>query len=148
MQTSMVSLSKKASILDLELTCAEYLASILQFVSHHEVQVQIEVVLFQGSWSGTAVEHTLNSIAFFSLYNLIVDIIVHFNDTYKHLEWLLTIPVVLAFLSAPLSGWLADAKFGNYVVFRAGAVLLFISTVINCLLYWSWKKWFGTTAMC
>ena len=38
------------------------------------------------------------------------------------------------FCLPPLSGWLADAKFGNYKVFRAGAVLLFISTVINCLL--------------
>ena len=37
-------------------------------------------------------------------------------------------------VSAPLSGWLADAKFGNYKVFIVGAVLLFISTVMNCLL--------------
>ena len=48
--------------------------------------------------------------------------------------WLLSIPVVLALVAAPLSGWLADAKFGNYKVFRFGVVLLFISTVINCLL--------------
>ena len=41
---------------------------------------------------------------------------------------------VLVVVSAPLSGWLADAKFGNYKVFIVGAVLLFISTVINCLL--------------
>ena len=38
-------------------------------------------------------------------------------------------------VSAPLSEWLADAKFGNYSVFRAGAVLSFISMVMNsCLL--------------
>ena len=43
-------------------------------------------------------------------------------------------PLFVTLLSAPLSGWLADAKFGNYKVFRAGAVLLFISTVINCLM--------------
>ena len=41
---------------------------------------------------------------------------------------------VLVVVSAPLSGWLADAKFGNYKVFIVGVVLLFISTVINCLL--------------
>ena len=41
---------------------------------------------------------------------------------------------VLVVVSAPLSGWLADAKFGNYKVFRVGAVLLFISAVMNCLL--------------
>ena len=41
---------------------------------------------------------------------------------------------VLVVVAAPLSGWLADAKFGSYKVFIVGAVLLFISTVINCLL--------------
>ena len=41
---------------------------------------------------------------------------------------------VLVVVSAPLSGWLADAKFGNYKVFIVGAVLLFISAVLNCLL--------------
>ena len=48
-------------------------------------------------------------------------------------KWLF-LPLVMVFMSAPLSGWLADAKFGNYRVFRFGVVLLFISTVINCLL--------------
>ena len=43
------------------------------------------------------------------------------------------IPVLTVVVSAPLSGWLADAKFGNYKVFRVGAVLLFIVTVMNCL---------------
>ena len=51
------------------------------------------------------------------------------------LKWSLsTTSVLLVVVSAPLSGWLADAKFGNYKVFRVGAVLLFISTVMNCLL--------------
>ena len=49
-------------------------------------------------------------------------------------NWLFSIPLVMALVAAPLSGWLADAKFGNYKVFRFGAVLLFISTVMNCLL--------------
>ena len=52
---------------------------------------------------------------------------------YSPLRWLVIIPALVAFLSAPLFGWLADAKFGNYKVFRAGTVLLFISTVLNCL---------------
>ena len=51
------------------------------------------------------------------------------------LKWSLSITSVLSgVVSAPLSGWLADAKFGNYKVFRVGAVLLFISAVMNCLL--------------
>ena len=49
-------------------------------------------------------------------------------------KWLFSTPLVMVFMSAPLSGWLADAKFGNYRLFRFGVVLLFIFTVINCLL--------------
>ena len=50
------------------------------------------------------------------------------------LNWSLSIPsILIMFVSAPLSGWLADAKFGNYKVFRVGAVLLFISAVMFCL---------------
>ena len=49
-------------------------------------------------------------------------------------NWLGLIPLSAAMFIAPLSGWLADAKFGNYRVFRAGTVLLFMSTMINCLL--------------
>ena len=49
-------------------------------------------------------------------------------------NWLTFIILSVALLSAPLSGWLADAKFGNYTVFRFGVVLLFIFTVSNCLL--------------
>ena len=50
------------------------------------------------------------------------------------LQWLIFVPAAVAFVSAPLSGWLADTKLGNYKVFRVGAVLLFIATVMNCLL--------------
>ena len=49
------------------------------------------------------------------------------------INWLVSIPITLILVSAPLSGWLADAKFGNYKVFRVGAVVLFICTVMNCL---------------
>ena len=45
----------------------------------------------------------------------------------------LLIPLFFALVSAPLSGWLADARLGNYKVFRFGIVLLFISAVMNCL---------------
>ena len=56
----------------------------------------------------------------------------HVNPS-TSLKLLLLIPVLVGIASAPLSGWLADAKFGNYNVFRVGAVLLFIATVMNCL---------------
>ena len=55
--------------------------------------------------------------------------------SHDSIYWLSLIPLSMAFLIAPLSGWLADAKFGNYRVFMAGVVLLFSSTVLNCLLF-------------
>ena len=55
------------------------------------------------------------------------------SDLSVPINWLFSIPITLIFVTAPLSGWLADAKFGNYKVFRVGAVVLFICTVMNCL---------------
>ena len=49
-------------------------------------------------------------------------------------KWWILAPIAVALISAPLLGWLADAKFGNYKVFKFGAVLLFVSTVMNCLM--------------
>ena len=69
-------------------------------------------------------------------------------------DWLFAIPVTFAFVSAPLSGWLADGKFGNYKVFRVGVVLLFFSAVINCLflileaLVWSNNNVFKIIHLC
>ncbi len=45
-------------------------------------------------------------------------------------HWLLVIPVLVILISA--SGWLANAKLGNYRVFSVGCVLLFVSTVFLC----------------
>ena len=56
------------------------------------------------------------------------------HDPSAFKSWLIVIPLLVVFVSAPLSGWLADAKFGNYKVFRVGVVLLFISAVLNCFL--------------
>ena len=40
--------------------------------------------------------------------------------------------VGLCIFSAPFSGWLADARYGNFKVFKAGSVLSFIATVMAC----------------
>ena len=48
-------------------------------------------------------------------------------------RWILA-PIAVTLISAPLLGWLANAKFGNYKVFKFGAVLLFVSTVMNRLI--------------
>ena len=55
------------------------------------------------------------------------------NIAYAPSKWFLLISMMITLVSAPLSGWLADTKLGNYKVFRVGVVLLFISTVMNCL---------------
>ena len=77
---------------------------------------------------------TLISFVLSSLYYTFVESSIHYlNDLSTPMKWLLLITILVGFVSAPLFGWLADTKFGNYKVFKVGAVSLFITTVINCL---------------
>ena len=59
------------------------------------------------------------------------------TDNIEFNENLLWIPVIVAmcvsFLCAPLSGWLADARLGNYKVFKIGCVFLFFASVLACV---------------
>ena len=64
-------------------------------------------------------------------FNSIVDIIDRVKGSTR---LLMVIPVVIACSSAVLAGWLSDMKFGNYRVFKAGVILLFIYNVLNCFL--------------
>ena len=66
-------------------------------------------------------------------FSLQVQTVILSKDTSTLSTLYLLIPVIFAFVSAPVSGWLADAKLGNYKVFRVSVVLLFISAVMNCL---------------
>ncbi len=43
--------------------------------------------------------------------------------------------VLLSILVAPLAGWLADAKFGNYKVVKFGIWTLFLVAVLICFYY-------------
>ena len=43
------------------------------------------------------------------------------------------VPLIPLFASAPLAGWLADMKLGNYRVFRIGSILLFLDSILGCL---------------
>ena len=77
------------------------------------------------------------------------------SDYFTIPQYLLdTILVSVAVLVAPLTGWLADAKFGNYKVFRVGIILIFLSTVTNCLmllleeLVWENKLTLRLTLIC
>ncbi len=49
-------------------------------------------------------------------------------------KWLAVVPIATALLSAVVSGWLADAKIGNYGVVKAGLILLFIASVLASVL--------------
>ena len=57
----------------------------------------------------------------------------NFIYMYAPAKWFFPIPMMIILVSAPLSGWLADTRLGNYKTFQIGVVLLFISTVLNCL---------------
>ena len=46
-------------------------------------------------------------------------------------KWLLAIPLVFGLLGAVFSGWLADAKLGNYRVMKYSFVLLFFLCVLS-----------------
>ena len=51
-----------------------------------------------------------------------------------HLKYLIVMPsVVLVLLALPFFGWLADSRFGNFKVFRAGCVLMFLGNVLLCV---------------
>ena len=43
--------------------------------------------------------------------------------------WTALFPFFAFLLSAPLSGWLADVRFGRYKIFKVGTILLFISAM-------------------
>ena len=63
-------------------------------------------------------------------------------------KWLMVIPLSVACLSAPAAGWMADAKFGNYRVFKSGVTFLFLFSALYCLslvleaLFWKSNKIF------
>ena len=74
------------------------------------------------------------TLLFIIAFNLVVLSVALPRDISELLTPFLLILISFVLVSAPLSGWLADAKHGNYKVFRVGVVLSFISAVMNCLL--------------
>ena len=45
----------------------------------------------------------------------------------------IVVPFIAAIPALPISGWLADSRFGNFKVFRAGCTLLFLGSVLSCV---------------
>ncbi len=59
----------------------------------------------------------------------------YFSSSPLYVRMLIVIAVVCCIvISAPLSGWLADAKLGNLKVHKIGHFLIFLSTLIACVL--------------
>ncbi len=54
-----------------------------------------------------------------------INISFHFSD-----QRLLLFPIIVFI---PIAGWLADVRYGNFKVFRFGALLFFVSTVLTCI---------------
>ncbi len=85
------------------------------------MQVQSEVVLFQGSLSRLVwiMLLTMSCISVFHVFH-------HRSDVnFVNPKWFIAIPIVFGLLGAVFSGWLADAKLGNYRVMKYSSVLLF-----------------------
>ena len=74
------------------------------------MQVHSEMLFLQGSFSSLIVD----TIAFSC--SLLVRTCILYNPPLPPAELIFVIPVILTlnFVSAPLSGWLAGAKFGNH----------------------------------
>ena len=74
----------------------------------------------------------LVSTAEFSIANNASEMIT--TDLLRHYKWTsLVIPAVVALILFPLSGWLADAKYGNRKIYQLGLLLLTILTILHCL---------------
>ena len=63
------------------------------------------------------------------------------HNAYRGLKWTgnqsfvlsSAVPAVVIVFAIPFSGWLADSRFGNFKVFKAGSVLLFIGSVSTAM---------------
>ena len=75
----------------------------------------------------------LVSIAFGSLDNLFLGFLNVFNEK-SYLTYVTWLPYIPWFVCALLSGWLADAQFGNYRMVRSGVVLLFVTAFLQSIL--------------
>ena len=77
----------------------------------------------------------LISASVFILLYVIQDLTLPFGlNGKKNLDWIyIVVLCVSCLVCAPLAGWLADARLGNYKVFKTGCVFLFIASVMACL---------------
>ncbi len=78
---------------------------------------------------------SLISLTFVYVYFMLIQIIfqgIQYSRTPSEIALVSALPFLLVLL-APILGWFADARCGNYRVFRVGASLLFLATVVGCI---------------
>ena len=76
----------------------------------------------------------LVSIAFGSLDNLFLGFLNVFNKSESRLTYVTWLPYIPWFVCALLSGWLADAQFGNYKMVKTGVILHFVVSLLQSIL--------------
>ena len=86
---------------------------------------------------GAALVLTWNILIIASLWSSYVIIPTLFSEFNNTVNEEVRISIIILFLlclvCAPLAGWLADARLGNYGVFKIGCVFLFVASVLACL---------------
>ena len=78
---------------------------------------------------------SLMTLTFTHVYFVLIKIIfqgIVYSMTPSELALVPAVPFLLV-LFAPIVGWIADARCGNYRVFRVGACLFFLATVVCCI---------------
>ena len=56
------------------------------------------------------------------------------STQFNTISWIvISVPLIVSFVCTLLCGWLADARFDKYRVFRTGTVLLFSAVAFLCL---------------
>ena len=75
---------------------------------------------------------TLESLASWSFFRSYKPLYSGLN-TVGWFSQIAVLPLVPFLAFAPLAGWLADSKFGNFKVFKFGAVLLLLSVLISSM---------------
>ena len=75
------------------------------------------------------------SVAFWHVSQLVNPVFQHLikNISDELYSLLVFFPPAVLLITIPLSGYLADSRFGNFKVFRAGCVLLFLGSVLVCV---------------
>ncbi len=75
----------------------------------------------------------MSLMTFTSVYFCFVIFVILFREDTGAYSELALVPAVPFLICSPIVGWIADARCGNYRVFRVGASLFFLAIVVGCI---------------